>query len=144
MFRSPAALFWMAPSLLLALGCLTWAAARRRRLTREFGQSQTLARLTRPEAPGRRKIKSALMISALVMAFLALAGPQWGVRLVESRSMGTQIMIAVDTSVSMLAEDLKPNRIERAKNALSLMIDGMKGNRVGLIAFAGEIAEAMK
>ncbi len=140
MFRSPAYLLWMLPAIALAGACILWAANRRMKLSRLFGQLPTLARLTRSETPRRRKFKAALEIAALSLLFLTLAGPQWGVEIVPTLSKTHQVVIAVDLSLSMLAPDIRPTRLEKAKSELSLLLDHFKGNRVGVVAFAGDAA----
>ena len=86
---------------------------------------------------GRRKIKNILLIASLFFIILALSRPQFGTRLVEINQSGADIVIAVDVSSSMLAGDIRPNRLERAKTALAALAQPLGGNRVGVIAFAG-------
>lgn len=138
LFLHPSLLAWALGAALACALLEAWAQARRRRLLLVFAEAGILGRLFAQEALGVRRVKNLLEASALVLLLLALAGPQWGVELVETRSSGSQAVIAVDTSLSMLAEDIKPNRMERAKAALSTLIDGLKGGRTGLVAFAGE------
>ncbi|MDE2293255.1 MAG: VWA domain-containing protein, partial [Elusimicrobia bacterium] len=85
-----------------------------------------------------RRRKYALRAAALTLLLVALAGPQWGVELQQSKVKTIQAVIAVDLSKSMLTEDVKPSRLERAKGALSLVLDGLGGARVGVVAFAGD------
>ncbi|MEE8425444.1 MAG: VWA domain-containing protein, partial [Elusimicrobiota bacterium] len=138
LFREPAYLLWAVLALAAAAALAGWSHRRRERLLERFARPEVLPRLFDTGALEVRRRRYWLRTAALIGLLIALAGPQWGIRLVTTRSEGSQIMIAVDTSLSMLAEDLKPNRMERAKNALSQLIDGLKGNRIGLIAFAGE------
>ncbi len=140
MFRDPWYLLGALPLLGLAAAAYAWGAARRARLERQLGDVPTLRRLVRGDAPRRRKVQTALRLAALASLMLALAGPQWGVELVETRTQARQVMIAVDVSLSMKAEDVKPDRLARAKQDLSLLIDELKGSRVGVMAFAGEPA----
>ena len=77
------------------------------------------------------------MILSYLFLVLALARPQIGTKLELARRRGLDVMIAVDISASMLAEDIKPNRLLKAKHAISSLIDRLSGDRVGLIAFAG-------
>ena len=79
-----------------------------------------------------------MLLSGLALVFAALAGPQWGVELAATRSDVRQVFIAVDTSLSMTAEDVSPNRLEKAKRELAQLLDALQGDRVGVIAFAGE------
>lgn len=138
LFREPGYLVWAVLAIAAAAALAGWSHRRRERLLERFARAEVLPRLFDTGALKVRRLRYLLRATALVGLLIALAGPQWGIRLVTTRSAGSQIMIAVDTSLSMLAEDLKPNRMERAKNALAQLIDGLKGNRIGLIAFAGE------
>ncbi len=85
-----------------------------------------------------RWIKSVLIMAALILAVFALAGPQLGFRWEETRQKGVDIMIALDCSKSMLAQDIKPNRLEQAKREIIDLIRLMKSDRAGLVAFAGQ------
>lgn len=138
MFREPWLLL-LGAALTAAAALAHWAAAaRRRRLSAKLGDLATLERLLDGAAPRRRRIQAWLRGGALFLLGVALAGPQWGVELAETSSRARDVMIAVDVSQSMLAEDVPPNRLARAKEELSLLIDELKGARVGVIAFAGE------
>ncbi len=140
MFKDPIALAWMLPAL-LALGLLAALGSRRRAgLTSLFGDPRTLSRLLPPERGPRRSLKSLLQAASLALLFIALAGPQWGVEMVATQAKTHQAFLAVDTSLSMNAEDVKPTRLEKAKRELSLLLEELRGNRVGVIAFAGEAA----
>ncbi len=87
--------------------------------------------------PGRARAKAAIIVTGLFFICLALSQPQWGYQIEEVKRKGLDILIALDTSKSMLAEDFKPSRLERSKLAIRDMISRLKGDRVGLIAFAG-------
>jgi Ca-activated chloride channel homolog len=82
-------------------------------------------------------IKRVLFVLAIFFLVLALARPQWGRKTEVSGRMGIDVMIAIDVSRSMMAQDLSPNRLENAKSSLNLIIDELAGNRIGLAAFAG-------
>ncbi|MBI5238838.1 MAG: VWA domain-containing protein [Elusimicrobia bacterium] len=138
MFRNPLYLMWLAVAAGAAAALHLWAARRRRELARSLGDPETIARLLPPEAGPRRRLKAALLLCGLALAFAALAGPQWGVELVATRSDMRQVFVAVDTSLSMTAEDASPNRLEKAKRELSGLLDALQGERVGVIAFAGD------
>ncbi|HEU4402880.1 MAG TPA: VWA domain-containing protein, partial [Candidatus Polarisedimenticolia bacterium] len=85
----------------------------------------------------RRVIKAVLVVAACLFLILALARPQWGARLETLSRRGVDVIVAVDTSLSMLAEDVKPNRLAQARAAVSSLIDLLQGDRVGLVAFSG-------
>lgn len=79
-----------------------------------------------------------LRLCGLAFLILALAGPQWGYQWQQSKSQGLEIVLALDTSKSMLACDVQPNRFERSKLAIKDFLNKIPGNRVGLVAFAGD------
>jgi Ca-activated chloride channel family protein len=108
---------------------------------------EELARFTGPYlsdalAPGRswRKnlLKGSLKTAGLALLILALAGPRFGSQLVKVEREGVDLVISLDTSLSMLAEDMLPNRLERAKQEMVDLIRGLKGDRVGIVVFAGK------
>jgi Ca-activated chloride channel family protein len=94
--------------------------------------------LTRSVSPGKRRAKRGLMLGAIALLFVALAGPQAGYRWEEVTRRGNDILFAVDTSRSMLTPDVKPNRLTRAKLAIDDFVQHLDGDAVGLIAFAGD------
>lgn len=128
--------------LLLALPALLvlfWAAAQRRsrRLAR-FGHPETLEELMPDVSRGRELLKFLLFGAAVGLLVLAAARPQFGSKLREEKARGIEMMLAVDVSNSMLAEDFEPNRLERTKYAVDKLFDGLHQDRVGPIVFAGE------
>ena len=87
---------------------------------------------------GRMKLKFILFTTAVILVILAAARPQFGSKLREQKSEGIEMMLAVDISNSMLAEDFEPNRLERTKYAINKLFDGLEQDRVGVIVFAGD------
>ncbi|MCF0177978.1 MAG: VWA domain-containing protein [Bacteroidales bacterium] len=87
---------------------------------------------------GRGWLKMVLFSFAFIFFVIGLSRPQMGARLKERESKGVEIIIALDVSNSMLAEDFTPNRLERAKLAISRLVDKLQGDRIGLVIFAGE------
>jgi Ca-activated chloride channel family protein len=83
-------------------------------------------------------LKFVLLLLSYTFLVIAIAGPQTGSRLEEVKRKGIDLMIALDVSNSMLAEDIKPNRLERAKQAISRLIDKLEGDRIGIVVFAGK------
>jgi Ca-activated chloride channel homolog len=103
-----------------------------------FGQTEIIQRLM-PEISGSRLIwKFILLMLAYCSLIIALADPQTGSKLEKIKRRGVDLMIALDVSNSMLAQDIKPNRLERSKQAISKLIDNLDNDRIGLIVFAGK------
>lgn len=126
---------WALPLLALFL----WYAARRRRAALErFGDPRLVAQLARTVNGRARLAKSVLLVASVATLTVALARPQFGTRVETVHRQGQDIMVALDLSASMLAEDVAPNRLERAKLAVSRLIDRLDGDRIGLVAFAGQ------
>jgi Ca-activated chloride channel family protein len=114
--------------------------ARRRRgqAVRMFAASHLVAALTRSVSPSKRLLKAILMTVAVGLLFVALARPHLFFHWQEEHRSGLDILMAVDCSKSMLTEDVKPNRLERAKLAIADFAARLPDNRLGLIAFAGD------
>jgi Ca-activated chloride channel homolog len=102
-----------------------------------IGDPLLLKKLIPNEVWERQKIKMILLVMIFFFLILTLAGPQFGTKLINVKRSGVDVIICIDTSLSMLAEDIKPNRFERAKDELGKLIQNLEGNRIGLIAFAG-------
>jgi Ca-activated chloride channel homolog len=114
-----------------------WAWRERRRLMTQFIQARLLPGLISGVSSTRQKVRYACMIVSVALAIVALARPQWGFTWVESKQKGLDIVVAIDTSKSMLAEDIAPNRLTRAKLAALDLMQQAKSDRLGLVAFAG-------
>ena len=137
-FENPQIL-WLVLALPPALALFFWWALRtRQKLLAQFVEARLLASLTVGISPARRKLRFALVILAVVFATLALARPQRGFDLVEVEQRGRDIVVAVDTSKSMLATDIAPSRLERAKLAVLELMQRAGTDRMGLVAFAGD------
>lgn len=120
------------------LGLLfVYAAYRRRRALSRFAETGMLPRLTGSVSPVRRRWKAALVLLGCALTIVALSRPQWNPKPKMVQRQGRDVVFILDVSRSMLAEDLMPNRLERAKLAISDCVDVLDGDRVGLIAFAG-------
>ncbi len=128
-------LLWAVPLFVLLF---LWAAHRRRRRLERFGNPATLAELIPDVSTGRVVLKFLLFTLACALLAVAAARPQFGSKLREEKARGVEMMLAVDVSNSMLAEDYEPSRLERTKYAVNKLFDGLKQDRVGLIVFAGE------
>jgi len=122
-----------------ALAAFFWWSERvKKKLLTQFVESRLLAQLTTGLSPQRRKWKYILLIAAVVSLIVAIARPQRGFDLEEAQQNGLDIVVAVDTSKSMLATDIAPNRLARAKLATLELMQTAKADRLGLVAFAGD------
>jgi len=109
-----------------------------RKRWRQFGDVDLINRLMPLRSFSAQTIKFSLLMAALACFLIAFANPQVGSTLEKGMRKGVDIMIALDISNSMLAEDIQPNRLEASKIALSRFIDQLKGDRIGLVVFAGK------
>jgi Ca-activated chloride channel family protein len=120
-------------------GLFIYVAFRKRQKALErFGNLELVQRLCSGLSQRRRTFKAAVLLTGLSLLLLALARPQFGTRVETVTRAGQDIIIALDVSTSMLAEDIRPNRLEKAKREIASMIDRLEGDRIGLVAFAGE------
>lgn len=111
---------------------------RRRKMLNNFGEQGVIATLMPEVSKFRPVLKFVLMLIVISMAIIALAQPRFGSKLEKVKQEGREIIIALDVSNSMLAEDIKPNRLTRAKRAIAQLTDRLKNDKVGLIIFAGD------
>lgn len=118
------------------LGLALWMGARKRRL-RKFGDEALVTELMPSWSKSKRWVRSVLYSLAFFFFVIGLSRPQIGAKLKEYKVKGAEIMVVLDVSNSMLAQDYSPNRLERAKLAISRITDKLQGDRIGLIIFAG-------
>lgn len=111
---------------------------RKRRQLREFGSPELVEALMPDASHVRPAVKFSLLLAALTLLIIAAARPQYGQKSETVKRQGIEVMIALDVSNSMMAEDVAPNRLDRAKQLISKMIDKMTDDKVGLVVFAGE------
>lgn len=131
-------LLWFALVLVPALIAFFWWTARvKQKLIGQFIAARLIDALTVGVSVGRQKTRVVLLIAAVVLAVLALARPQMGFSWEEARSRGLDIVVAIDTSRSMLATDVAPNRLRRAQLAALDLKRLARADRLGLVAFAG-------
>jgi Ca-activated chloride channel homolog len=129
---------WLTAVLLPLLGIFLWATWRRRQaLVRYFVQNKSLAELTLGSSTAKLKLRRLLLFFAVAALLLTTARPQWGFAWEEATQRGRDIIVAIDTSRSMLAQDLQPNRLTRAKLAALDLLKIGKFDRFGLVAFSG-------
>ncbi|KPK85153.1 MAG: hypothetical protein AMS27_08120 [Bacteroides sp. SM23_62_1] len=128
-------LLFTIPVLLILLALVLYT---RRRALERYGSREILSELMPESAPGKPVLKFVLIVLTLIFLILGVARPQFGSKLREVKREGVEIIIALDVSNSMLAEDITPNRLERAKQSISKLVDRLVNDRIGLIVFAGD------
>ena len=111
---------------------------RRRLLMERFGNLELLKELIPAYSRARLRLKLWIWLAAYACLVIAAARPQLGSKLREEKAKGVEMMLVVDVSNSMLAEDFEPNRLERTKYAINKLFEGLHQERVGMVIFAGE------
>jgi Ca-activated chloride channel family protein len=111
---------------------------RRSRARERFAEPVMVKRLSPDYSSGRMAVKFLVRLLAFIFAALTVARPQFGSRLEEAKREGVEVIIALDVSNSMLATDITPSRLERAKQAIAQLVDQLRNDRIGLILFAGD------
>lgn len=111
---------------------------RRRRNLRNYGDPDLLKPLMKDVSPLRRELKFWFLQLSFLFLVIALARPQYGTRIDTRKRTGIEAIIAIDVSNSMLAEDVRPNRLEKAKMMFSNLVDNMTDDKIGLIVYAGQ------
>ncbi len=110
----------------------------RKRLLSAYGEEALISQLFPDVSKYKPAIKLVLVTLAFAFLVFGIANPQIGTKLEEVKREGVEIMIAIDVSNSMMTEDIKPNRLARAKQSLLRLIDNLQSDRIGIVAFAGE------
>ena len=130
---------YLAPAIFLAAFALILRGLRKREhLLAKFAARRLLGQLTERAALGRSLLKAALLTLGLAAIAIALSRPQYGIEWSERKARGLDIVFVLDSSKSMLATDLRPNRLARAKLAVLDLVERLESDRVGLVAFAGQ------
>ncbi len=127
-------LFWIIPAFIFFY---LYAFRKRDKLIKVFCGETLYPELVPRESRGRQKLKAVLLVSVVTFFIVALMQPRWGFHWEDIKREGVDIMVAIDVSQSMLAEDIKPSRLERAKRKVYDLCQMLEGDRIGLIAFAG-------
>jgi len=130
--------FWLLVLVPITAGLFVYATLIRQRLADLFGDREMVTRLSSAISPRRRRWKALMTTTAVLFLVLAALGPRFGTRIREVQREGIDLIIALDVSASMMAEDVAPNRLERAKNEIRKVLDELTGDRVGLVTFAGD------
>ncbi len=125
-------------TIIVLLAFLWWAYRHRKYQRSLFASEELFAHMAKSYDAKRETLRSFFFILVVVFSVFALARPQWGYEVREIKRRGTDILLVVDVSRSMLTRDVKPSRLERTKLATKDLIKKLKGDRIGLIAFAGD------
>lgn len=136
-FAEPMFLWGLLTLPLFAL-LFVYAYHRRKKLAARFVSLSMLPKLSTSVSPWRRLAKVLLLLLAIAFLFVALARPQWGRKMEHIERRGLDLVLLQDISLSMLAEDIKPNRLTRSRHEISAFLESLSGDRVGLVAFSGE------
>ena len=128
--------------LMLGLPLLTlffWSVERRKReLLRRFGDVELIQRLTASRSKAMLAVRRVFFLFGYALLVVALARPQLGTKLEEVKREGIDLIVAIDVSTSMLAGDVAPNRMDKARHELKTLIEKLRGDRIGIVAFAGD------
>jgi Ca-activated chloride channel homolog len=111
---------------------------RQQKRLKAYGNPELLAQLMPDVSHRRPLLKFILQLTAIGVCIFLIAGPQFGSKMEKSKRQGAELMIALDVSNSMMAEDITPNRLGKAKQILSKLVDQLKDDKIGLIVFAGD------
>ena len=136
-FAEPMVLWGLLTLPLFAL-LFVYAFHRRKKLAARFVSLSMLPKLSTSVSPWRRLAKVTILLFAIAFLFVALARPQWGRKMEHIERRGLDLVLLQDISLSMLAEDIKPNRLTRSRHEISAFLESLSGDRVGLVAFSGE------
>jgi len=136
-FAHPEYLLWLWT--VVSLGFFfVWSFRRKQRLVKNMASADLLKEMKVDVSRRRYVVRFALLFFAVTGFLLALARPQWGYEWQEVKRQGLDIMLVIDTSRSMLTQDVRPNRLARTKLAVEDLLKKLKGDRIGLITFAGK------
>ena len=130
-------LYFLALIPLIAIGLYFYNRWQKKSIEK-FGDENLVTELMQNHSKARKNIKNTLFIFSITFLIIGISNPQIGTKMEEVKREGVDLMIAIDLSHSMMAQDIKPNRLERAKQAISRLIDKLEGDRIGLVVFAGE------
>jgi len=120
------------------IGVFIYTGILKRRNIAKFGNSNLLAELMPNVSVFRPKVKFYMQLTAILLLTIVLAQPQFGTKTENTKRQGIEVMIALDVSNSMMAQDVAPSRLENAKQVLSKLVDGMSNDKIGLVVFAGD------
>ncbi|MCK4947660.1 MAG: VWA domain-containing protein [Candidatus Aureabacteria bacterium] len=134
--ENPLYLWFLIPVILIIIFMFD-SYRRKKKLLAILGDGNLLKKLSSSLSKFLRKCKIVLISVSLLLSVIAMAGPQWGYKIEQAKTRGVDIMVLLDVSRSMLAEDVKPNRLQLAKTEIRQLIDMLRGDRIGLVVFSG-------
>lgn len=120
------------------LGIFIYSILQQRKKIKQFGNPDLLAELMPNVSQVRPQVKFYFQLVAITLLIFILAQPQYGTKMEKEKRQGIEVMVALDVSNSMMAQDIQPNRLDKAKQLLSKLIDDMTNDKVGLVVFAGD------
>lgn len=126
---------WLIPVAIFLIAILN---NRKKKILQLFADTALISTLIPDHSSTKVRIKTALVLISLSLLIIAAANPQVGTKLQEVKQTGIDVFICLDVSLSMSAEDIKPNRLDKAKYQISNLIQKLRGDRIGLIIFAGQ------
>ena len=129
---------WLGVTIPVFIAAYLWYTGRKRKQLEEFGDPELMEALMPNASRVRPAVKFSILMVALALLIFAAARPQYGQSEHTEKRQGIEAIVALDISNSMLAEDVAPNRLDRAKQMLSKLMDNMVNDKVGLVVFAGE------
>ena len=129
---------WLLLTIPVFVAAYIWYTFRKRRQLEQFGDPELMEQLMPNASRQRPAIKFSILMVALALLIIAAARPQFGQSERTEKRQGIEAIVALDISNSMLAEDVAPNRLDRAKQMLSKLMDNMVDDKVGLVVFAGD------
>ncbi len=127
-------LLWL---LLGFLWFFRWSFRKKQKILSTFSSPELVEQLIHPKVQRKQKNRERFLIISSTLMVLALAQPQWGFEWEDLRQQGVDVVVTLDVSTSMMAEDIKPNRLTRAKHKIADLLSMLEGDRIGLVAFAG-------
>lgn len=136
-FASPEYLFLLL-LVPVIIGIFIYSNIKRRRNLKKFGNPELLKDLMPNVSYSKPQLKFYLQLAALILIIVVLARPQFGSKETTVKRQGIEVMIALDVSNSMLSQDVRPSRLEKAKQIVSQLVDNMENDKIGLIVFAGD------
>lgn len=136
-FEDPAYLYLLI-SLPLLILIRMYGLRKRKKQLKEFGDILLVKELMPNVSGGRRELKFWLMLAAVALIAIMLARPQMGTKISQDKRQGIEVMIALDISNSMKAEDVAPSRLDKSKMMIENLVDNFTDDKVGLVVFAGD------